>query len=220
MLNNLLILECVQPDSNHLDVDIGKQKTNLRKKGSLAKRRKPTRSTVRSALLSGEEALFVDSTGELQKILIIWICMMVQYLGKIKSDRLFAMKRKKQDITPKRYEDIYRANLFVNRNYSLSIGPTINIMSYNILINFHCIRNSFVKNQNMFNLTCLLQNQKLRRLAGRMMRMMCLVRELQLPLLKELQLHPQPRYPVKSWCRFQDSGVLWSVLYLFILKLR
>eukprot|EP00105_Crassostrea_gigas_P037723 XP_019921871.1 PREDICTED: neurofilament heavy polypeptide isoform X8 [Crassostrea gigas] len=52
----------LEPDSNHLDVDIGKQKTNLRKKGSLAKRRKPTRSTVRSALLSGEETLFVDST--------------------------------------------------------------------------------------------------------------------------------------------------------------
>lgn len=52
----------LEPDSNHLDVDIGKQKTNLRKKGSLAKRRKPTRSNVRSALLSGEESLFVDST--------------------------------------------------------------------------------------------------------------------------------------------------------------
>ncbi|XP_061162264.1 nucleolar protein dao-5-like isoform X2 [Saccostrea echinata] len=52
----------LEPDNNHLDVDIGKQKTNLRKQGSLAKRRKPTRSTVRSALLSGEEAMFQDST--------------------------------------------------------------------------------------------------------------------------------------------------------------
>lgn len=52
-----------QPDSNHLGVDIGKQKTDLRKRGSLAKRRKPTRSTVRSTLLSGEEAMFQDSTG-------------------------------------------------------------------------------------------------------------------------------------------------------------
>ncbi|XP_062611914.1 myb-like protein X isoform X2 [Saccostrea cucullata] len=52
----------LEPDSSHLDVDIGKQKTNLRKQGSLAKRRKPTRSTVRSALLSGEEAMFQDST--------------------------------------------------------------------------------------------------------------------------------------------------------------
>nr|XP_022338748.1 neurofilament heavy polypeptide-like [Crassostrea virginica] len=52
----------LEPDSNHLGVDIGKQKTDLRKRGSLAKRRKPTRSTVRSTLLSGEEAMFQDST--------------------------------------------------------------------------------------------------------------------------------------------------------------
>ncbi|XP_056009073.1 neurofilament heavy polypeptide-like isoform X13 [Ostrea edulis] len=52
----------LEPDSNHLDVDIGKHKTNLRKQGSLAKRRKPTRSNVRSALLSGEEAMFQDSS--------------------------------------------------------------------------------------------------------------------------------------------------------------
>lgn len=63
----LIYLEilCFKPDSNHLDVDIGKHKTNLRKQGSLAKRRKPTRSNVRSALLSGEEAMFQDSSGNL-----------------------------------------------------------------------------------------------------------------------------------------------------------
>lgn len=56
--------------------------------------------------MSGEETLFVDSTGKLQKILIVWICIMVYYLGEIKSNKLFAMKHEKQDMTAKRYEDI------------------------------------------------------------------------------------------------------------------
>lgn len=87
-------------------MNIGKQKTNLRKKGSLAKRRKPTRSTVRSALLSGEETLFVDSTGKLQKIHLFFICIMVFLFGEIKSNKLFAIKHKKQGMTAKIYGQI------------------------------------------------------------------------------------------------------------------
>ncbi|XP_033746956.1 uncharacterized protein LOC117332182 [Pecten maximus] len=49
-------------DTSHLDVNIGKQKTSLRKKGSLARRRKPTRTNVRNILSSSEDSHFQDTT--------------------------------------------------------------------------------------------------------------------------------------------------------------
>ncbi|KAJ8312413.1 hypothetical protein KUTeg_009786 [Tegillarca granosa] len=52
----------VLQDGNQLDVDIGKQKTSLRKKGSLARRKKPSRNSVRSILNSAEDSHFTDST--------------------------------------------------------------------------------------------------------------------------------------------------------------
>jgi hypothetical protein len=45
-----------------LDVDMGKQKTALRKRGSLAKRRKPSRTSIHSMGEAGEDSHFTDST--------------------------------------------------------------------------------------------------------------------------------------------------------------
>lgn len=48
-----------------LDVDMGKQKTALRKRGSLAKRRKPSRSSIHSMGGADEDSHFTDSTGKI-----------------------------------------------------------------------------------------------------------------------------------------------------------
>ncbi|XP_076108351.1 uncharacterized protein LOC143076456 isoform X2 [Mytilus galloprovincialis] len=55
-------LDAIVQDNTHLDVDIGKQKTVLRKKGSLAKRRKPSRTSVHSMGAADENSRYSDST--------------------------------------------------------------------------------------------------------------------------------------------------------------
>lgn len=60
--DNSLDLDSIVQDNVHLDVEIGKQKTALRKKGSLAKRRKPSRSSVHSMGAANEDSRFKDST--------------------------------------------------------------------------------------------------------------------------------------------------------------
>ncbi|KAL3857572.1 hypothetical protein ACJMK2_012222 [Sinanodonta woodiana] len=59
--NRSMDLDAVQ-DTSHLDVDVTKQKTSLRKRGSLAKRRKPSRQGRRSIIEEGEHMLFQDTT--------------------------------------------------------------------------------------------------------------------------------------------------------------
>ncbi|KAK3581732.1 hypothetical protein CHS0354_000116 [Potamilus streckersoni] len=59
--NRRMDLDAVQ-DTSYLDVDVTKQKTNLRKKGSLAKRRKPSRHGRRSIIEEGENKLYQDTT--------------------------------------------------------------------------------------------------------------------------------------------------------------
>lgn len=55
-------LDAIVQDNTHLDVDIGKQKTVLRKKGSLAKRRKPSRTSIHSMGAADENSRYSDST--------------------------------------------------------------------------------------------------------------------------------------------------------------
>nr|KAG5686579.1 hypothetical protein BaRGS_005150 [Batillaria attramentaria] len=49
-------------DSSHLNLDVSKQKTSLRKRGSLARRKKPTRATVLNSGSDTTDSIFQDST--------------------------------------------------------------------------------------------------------------------------------------------------------------
>ncbi|XP_041347382.1 uncharacterized protein LOC121367343 isoform X2 [Gigantopelta aegis] len=57
-----MLLLLLHQDTDRLDVDAVKQKTSLRKKGSLALRKKPTRSSMKRCVSESEESRFVDST--------------------------------------------------------------------------------------------------------------------------------------------------------------
>ena len=52
-----------QLDSSHLNLDLSKQKTSLRKKGSLARRKKPSRGSVHNVLPDSPDTIYLDSTG-------------------------------------------------------------------------------------------------------------------------------------------------------------
>ncbi|KAK7087790.1 serine-rich adhesin for platelets-like [Littorina saxatilis] len=49
-------------DSSHLNLDMNKQKTSLRKRGSLARRKKPTRNSIVNIVPGTENGIFQDST--------------------------------------------------------------------------------------------------------------------------------------------------------------